>query len=219
MGPYASLDFYRMILERSAGRANSQFPHILLSNLPVPDFVQDRTYEEEAVHMVEEEARTLEKAGADFLVIICNTMHVYIERFRGAVSIPILSMIDVVAEHILAEGLDTVGILASPTTIATRLYQDTLERYGVKTLIPDKHDQGRIAQTIFHVIAGQSDQTDVECVLHIAQGLLDEGAKAILLGCTELPLLMRNAQHAFPCVASSEVLANAVHTAWRQSNA
>jgi len=209
MGPYASLDFYRMLIEQSDGRTNDGFPHILLSNLPVPDYIEDRSREEEAVQMVEAEAQVLENAGADFLVITCNTMHLHLPRFQRAVSIPFLSMTELVVEQVARSGVKRVGILGSPTTLETRLYQDPLSDRGIETLIPNIEDQARITKAILSTVGGQSGEADVSNVLRAIDHLSVIGAEAVILGCTELPVLLRGIEASIPIFRSTEILAEA----------
>ncbi|MAE68638.1 MAG: amino acid racemase [Candidatus Peribacteraceae bacterium] len=207
MGPHASIDFYRLLIEKSGGQTNEGFPHILLSNLPVPDFIEDRSREEEAVQMVEEEAKRLEKAGADFLVITCNTMHVHLDRFRQAVSIPFISMIGAVVDRVQEDGIECVGLLGSPTTIASDLYQEPLKHFGIKVLIPDEEDQSFITHTIFRIIAGKADEHDRSKVCTIIDRLGEHGAQGVILGCTELPMCFRGIEASLPIFRSTEILA------------
>ncbi|MDP7477501.1 MAG: amino acid racemase [Candidatus Peribacteraceae bacterium] len=207
MGPSASLDFYRMLIEQSDGQTNEGYPHILLSNLPVPDFIEDRSREEEAVQMVEDEARKLEQAGADFLVITCNTMHLHLDRFQNVVSIPFISMIDAVVDCVRGDGFDCVGLLGSPTTICSGLYQEPLKHLGIKVIIPNEGDQSFITHTIFRIIAGKADTHDSLKISMIIDRLRCAGGQGVILGCTELPLLVSEMDLSVPLFKSSEILA------------
>ena len=209
MGPSASLDFYSQMIDLSGKANNEGYPHILLSNLPVPDYISDRSREEEAVLMAEEESRKLELAGADFLVMTCNTMHLHLPRFREAVSIPFLSMIDLVCD---AVDVSCIGVLGSPTTIETNLYQDPLARRGVTTLVPEAEDQNLLTQVIFRIITGEAGDADRATVLSICDHLVSKGAESIVLGCTELPVLLREVETSVPFIRSTDILAK---ESWR----
>ncbi len=209
MGPSASLDFYRTLIEYSGAQQNHEFPHLLLSNLPVPDFIDDRSREEEAVCMVKKEAKALERAGADELVIICNTMHLYLDRFQSAVDIPFVSMIDTVVKHVHSYS-KSVGLLASPTTIASKLYQEPLHNRGVEVLVPTAKEQKMVTQSIYRTIANTQTTEDVKNIQSIADRMLKDGAEGIILGCTELPVLMRYVQGSIPFFASTDLLAHSL---------
>lgn len=208
MGPLASIEFYTSIIKESERRGvskNHEFPHLLISNLPVPDFISDRTREEESIQMVEEEAIRLELSGADELVIICNTMHLHLSRFQEAVSIPFISMIEVVTEYAKNRS-QTIGILGSPTTISSKLYQKPLEAAGRKVLVPTAIEQEEITQAIYRTIAGVQDQSDVEKVAFVISRLKDHGAESVILGCTELPVLLRGYKASIPLFSSIDLL-------------
>ena len=194
MGPHASLRFceelIRLSMEQHGAKRNADFPHFLLSNLPVSDFIADRSDEERAVAMVEEEAKRLEIAGADFLVIACNTMHLHIDRFRAAVTIPFLSMVDAVVREVLADGSKRVGLLGSLTTMSSNLYLP-LERAGVETIVPLPKQQHELVDIILRIIEGKKTDDDREHVRAIISGLRHRGAEGVILGCTELPMLFQ----------------------------
>ena len=196
MGPQATVRFYDLAIEKSRAMGackNCDFPHMVISNAPVPDFISGRKDEEVAVGMIEQEIVRLENAGADFLVITCNTMHLHMERFRAKGSVPILSMIDAVVDKIKADQKKCVGVLGSPTTMNSKLYSGPLSMAGLKVLVPSQPDQDILEMIIRQVIAGKNLPEFHESIFEIAFDLVDKGADAIVLGCTELPLVASEA--------------------------
>jgi len=215
MGPQASIRFYELAIKASQARGaskNSEFPHMLISNLPVPDFISDRVCEERSIAMVEQEAVRLEKAGADFLVISCNTMHLHLERFSRKVDIPFVSMVDAVVDRINVDQRGYVGVLGSPTTIRSKLYHRPLVDAGIQEVIaPSMPEQDRLGELIKCVIAGTISWHSEELLLSIARGVVKRGATAIVLGCTELPLVASKAKEELRDTKwydSLEILAN-----------
>ncbi len=194
MGPQASIRLYELIIQSSIRdygiRDNANVPHILLDNIPVPDLVLSRDDEEKTIRIVEEEAKRLAKAGATLLVLACNTMHLYANRFQSVAGIPFLSMIDSVVKKVLDSGVQKVGLVGSPTTMRSDLYLTPLQNAGIEVLIPKQSDQDRIGTLIHGVIAGTIDAKDTKDFNAIAGKLLSEGAQAVILGCTELPFLV-----------------------------
>lgn len=213
MGPQASMRFYERTIaistEQFGADANHKFPHMLISNIPVPDLISSQEDEERTVAMVEEEALLLKNAGAELFAIPCNTMHLYIQRFRTATQSVFLSMIDEVVKHVVADGHQTVGVMGTQTTMRTDLYGAPLRLEGVEPILPTETQQERIVEVIRRYIAGlvtEQDQTDVNDVI---LSLAEKGAKAIVLGCTELPLAIDHARSPLPLYDSLQILAEA----------
>jgi aspartate racemase len=213
MGPFASITFYRSVIDISGFRhgavRNDDYPHMLISNLPVPDLIASRESEDIAVRMVEEEVRRLASAGADFLVLTCNTMHLYLDRFRRASSVRILSMVDAVVEAILRDGRRKVGILGSATSIQSGLYAKPLIDVGVRCLDPSSAERDLLSALIMNNIAGNVLRQEERAVYAIIDRLRERGAEAIILGCTELPLVLEGGRCSLPVYDSLRLLAEA----------
>lgn len=100
-----------------------------------------------------------------------------------------MSMIDEVCKEVLKDNNKKVGILASPSTIKSKLYQSNLEKKGVKSLVPNKRQQILIEKVIRNIIAGKKLEKDKEKLIKIAEFFKERGADGVILGCTELPLI------------------------------
>jgi len=211
MGPYASITFYRTLIELSALRfgavCNEDYPHLLLSNLPVPDLIATRESEETAVRMVEEEILRLQSAGAGFLVLACNTMHLFLDRFRRVSSIPFLSLIDAVVEAVHHDGRRTVGLLGSTTSIRSGLYERPLCEAGIRCVVPLPVEQDLLSSLIANNIAGNVVRSEERAVYDVVDRLRAEGAEAVILGCTELPLALNGGHCSLPVYDSLRLLA------------
>lgn len=213
IGPFASITFYRSVIELSGltygAVCNDDYPHLLLSNLPVPDLISSREQEEMSVSMVEEEIRRLESAGADFLVLACNTMHLYLDRFRRVSAVPFLSMIDAATAAVVRDGQTTVGLLGSATSMQSDLYSRPFSVAGVRTIVPSLAEQEVLSSLIAENIAGNRNVQEERAVYGIIDRLREAGAEAIILGCTELPLILRGEHCALPVYDSLRLLAEA----------
>ena len=213
MGPQASIRFLDLVIrcctEKFGVRENAEFPRIILSNLPAPDLITNRENEKEAAHMLTGEAQKLEQAGADFLVMTCNTMHLLADCCINATSIPFLSIIDAVVERAVANGIKRIGLLGSMTTMTSNLYLKPLKESGIEVMLPDVKDRMRVVSCIKSVIAGKATQKEAKIMRNIIRTLQKRGCEAVILGCTELPLLVDQKFAEIPVLDSLALLADA----------
>lgn len=215
MGPQATIRFYQRMIaisqQRFGASRNADFPHMLLSNLPVPDLVTNRRAEQQAVDMVLDEARALERANADFLVLACNTMHLFTEQIRQAVAIPFLSMIDLVTERLVADGMKKVAVLGSITTLTSELYARPLYAANIDVVMPSPDTHFSIGNSILRIIANQQTEEDTVffCQL-IATMKQEQEVQGVVLGCTELPLILPSSVCGLPLYSSLDILAESV---------
>jgi aspartate racemase len=145
-----------------------------------------------ATEVMIQAAVTLEKAGADVLVICTNTMHKMAPEVQDAVSIPLIHIADATAKSIQKQGLTKVGLLGTKFTMEQDFYKDRLMKYGISTIIPEEDDRTVIHDVIFgELCQGICSQVSKEKYLQIIEKLLAQGAEGIVLGCTEIPLLIK----------------------------
>jgi aspartate racemase len=211
MWPQASIDFYRMLIEKShmynLWWRNQDYPAIVLSNIPVPDQIKWENDIHIALDMINREAKALEKTWAKFLVMPCNTMHLFIEDIMHWIKIPFISMIESVVEQIKKSGFKKIWLLWSTTTMKSHLYISPLNNLGIKIIIPEKEKHDSISQTIHNYIAWKSNQKDVKLLEKYSNELVESWAEVIILWCTELPLILKNSLWKYNFLASSEILA------------
>jgi len=138
-------------------------------------------------------ARSLERAGADFLVLCTNTMHKVAPAIEAAVSLPLLHIADATAEEIRAAGISTVGLLGTRFTMEQDFYKDRLEdRYGLSVLTPGAPDRDVVHRVIYDELClGRVLDTSRAAYVDVMDDLVRQGAQAIILGCTEITLLIR----------------------------
>jgi len=134
----------------------------------------------------------LDAAGADFAVIATNTMHILYDKLEERSPIPLISIVDATAEAVKEEGLTVVGLLGTRFTMEKPFYVDGLKRHGIEALVPDEDEREYINRVVFQELArGLLLQESREKFLEIIDGLMGRGAQGIVLGCTEIPLLIR----------------------------
>ena len=153
-----------------------------------------------AAAQLAEVARAVERAGADFLVLCTNTMHKVAAEIEHAVRIPLLHIADATAREITAAGLSTVGLLGTRFTMDQPFYKERLEqRHGLRVLVPKTRDRELVHRVIYEELClGRIVEASRTEYRRIMAELVDQGAEAIVLGCTEITLLVGPADASAP---------------------
>lgn len=154
-------------------------------------------------------ARLLQEAGADFLVIPCNTAHAFLSQVQAAVRIPIIDMVMEVVNWLGSRRIARVGLMATDGTLQAGLYQARLLRAGMEPLLPPAPQQAHLMQAIRGLKAGVPAAVLRPRVLEVARSLEAAGADGLLAGCTELPLMLDPTALGVLCADSSRILAAA----------
>ncbi len=150
--------------------------------------------------LVLQAAHNLERAGATALLLCSNSIHKVAPLLEAQLAIPLINIIDVVGEHAKAQGWQTLGLLGTRFTMREGFYQQRLQQlHGIAVRLPDEREQQILHQVIIHELCrGQVlDASEAE-LLHLMDNLVDGGVDALLLGCTELAMLMREQGHHVP---------------------
>ena len=155
-------------------------------------------------------ANKLVAAGADVVLIATNTMHLVFDEVQARVPVPMLSLLDAVAEAVGAQGMTTVGLLGTRFTMEKPLYPGALARHGIDVLVPDPEDRAFVNQVIYdELVAGQIRGESREGFVRIIHKLRDRGAEGVILGCTEIPLLVSEADAGLPLFDTTAIHAEA----------
>ena len=136
--------------------------------------------------------KALKKAGADFAVIATNTMHILFEKLQHQIDMPLISIVDATAEAIEAEGFKKIGLIGTQFSMQKPFYREGLAKHGIETITPSMEDQDYIVRVIFEELSiGKLVEESRKGYLDIMDKLVAQGAEGIVLGCTEIPLLIR----------------------------
>lgn len=155
-------------------------------------------------------ARRLAEAGAEFLVICTNTMHRMAPEIQAAVDIPLLHIADPTARRIKAAGLKTVGLLGTAFTMEQAFYKGRLESHGLEVIVPDEVDRQTVHRIIYEeLVAGVVKTESRACYRDVMARLIAAGAEAIILGCTEIMLLVSQEDSAVPLFDTTSLHAQA----------
>jgi aspartate racemase len=137
-------------------------------------------------------ASAVERAGADFLVICTNTMHKVVPAIAAGISMPILHIADATADELIAQGVKQVGLLGTRFTMEQAFYKDRLIARGIAVVVPDQADRDRVNRVIYEELCLGVIKADSRArYLDIIHRLQLQGAEAVILGCTEIALLVQ----------------------------
>ena len=189
VGPMATVDFYRKIVENTDAACDQQHIHVLIDgNTQVPDRTASiLAGDERPLPYLIDSARRLEAAGADLLVLVCNAAHYFFDRLEAACSVPLLNMIELTAREAVRCGYSCVGLLAVDGTLHAGIYDHVLSAHGLSPIRPDESGQRAIMHLIYdEVKAGVPLHR--EAVYPALNDMVGRGAECFILGCTELPL-------------------------------
>jgi aspartate racemase len=170
---------------------------------------------ETAGRLLAEAARTLEAAGADFLLVCANTMHKVAPAIEAAVRIPLLHVVDATAADIRAAGFTRVGLLGTRFTMEGAFYTERLQQHGLQVLVPDEQDRQTVHRVVYEELClGKIVDASREAYRRIMAGLVAQGAQAIILGCTEIAMLVGQGDATVPLFDTTQIHArNAAETA------
>lgn len=212
LGPQTGCAFVLSVNDKIKLMTGAQ-PWILLENLPVSKAAEASLISggpsDEHLRLLESAAKRLGTAGADVLVIPCNTVHVFIDRIREVSGVPVLSIVEETAKEVVCCGFSVVGLLGSTTTVRSGMHEKELARYGIQILSPKEDDQEFISSCIIRIINRQVREDDLPKMVRIADSLRQRGAQAVLLACTDLPLICKSAGFPVPVIDTMEVLEDA----------
>ena len=159
--------------------------------------------------MLIERIKIMDGFPVSFFCMACNTGHLLIDKLRKHTNKPFISLIDEVPKYLRKKKLKKIGLLATPTTIKTRLFQIPLEKIGIEIILPKNSDVISLGKIIKETIAGSNFDHNGIIIQHIARRLLDRGAEGIIESCTEIPLIFPK-QHLVPVFDTLDILALAV---------
>ncbi len=157
-------------------------------------------------------ASLLKTAGADFIVIGCNTMHLLAAEIEKESGLPLVHIASATANAITAQKLKKVGLLGTRFTMESRLYHDILEsEYGISVIVPQKEDRQTVHDVIYNELTfGEIRETSRAKYVAVINKLKDEGAEGVILGCTEIPLLIKQKDVSIPVFDTTEIHSKAI---------
>jgi aspartate racemase len=211
MGPDATVDFMSKVIAATPADRDQDHAHMIIDHNPKVPNRQAAILgggEDPGLALAEMAVR-LERAGADFLVIPCNSAYVFRDSVTAVTGIPLLSIIDVTIAVVAEQcpGAKSVGVLATDGCLRAKVYQDAMAGQGIEAILPGEQEIGEFMKLVGRIKGGYQGDTIASKMAGIANALVGRGAQAVIAGCTEIPLVLNSAMLDVPFISSTDVLA------------
>lgn len=191
MGPAATADMFQKFIRLTPAHCDQEHIPLLISSIPD---IPDRTRcilagGEDPEPMMKRYVQALEDAGATCIIIACNTAHYWFDHLKASSHVEMLSMIDTTVNEVLNSGKQRIGLLATDATLAGKIYQERLESNGLTFIRPTEAGQRVVMESIYLLKSGEVEKSTV-LMLQQRDELIRLGAEVIILGCTEVPIIL-----------------------------
>jgi aspartate racemase len=210
----SSLEYYRIINERTKARLGGF--HSAQCVLYSVDFAEIETLQHqgkwpETAQILGRAARSVKAAGADFIVLCTNTMHKVASEIESAADVPLLHIADATARQVSSRGLTKIGLLGTRFTMEEDFYKGRLtQKYGLEVLVPGPADRETIHRVIYEeLVVGRIEPSSRQRFVTIIEDLAGKGAQGVILGCTEIGLLVKDKDSPVPLFDTTRIHAEA----------
>lgn len=213
MGPEATSDLYMCIIryfQSMGAKYDSDFPPIFIYSLPIPDIVEKIDSKKIIISMLIDAVKKLENAGISFIAIACNSVFAYTKQMQNSVFVPIINNMEETAREVNKKGFKKVGLLGTKLTIKQKLFDNSLKKYNIKVVKPTINQQKIVTRVIINILSGRKLKQDKLALISIIKYLQNKGAGAIILGCTELPLILSQKDIDIRLFDTTKIIAKAV---------
>lgn len=195
LGPETTAEFYLEVIFRCQNLNTKQRPLIVMSSVPLPFEIENELLatgkgEEEYLPFLITEARRLEVTGVDFLVMPCNSLHVFIDELRRSVKIPVLSIIEETVNYLKDQKISRIGLISTLATVNNKLYEQSLKAAKIEVVLPNDLQQAKMDKVIQRLVSGVHLNKDREYVQTVVKSLTDQGVESVALACTDLQILI-----------------------------
>ncbi len=195
LGPETTSEFYLDIVFSCQKKERTTRPSIIISSVPLPyqieeDAIAKNVGIERCLPFLTQEAKRLEKAGAEFIVMPCNSLHVFIEDIRKSVSVPVLSIVEETVKFLQKNNFHKTGIVSTSATIKNKLYENAFEQNGIEYKAPNDLQQAKMGKFILNLVTGQQNNKDREELIDIINDFENKDIDCVVLACTDLQLLI-----------------------------
>lgn len=211
MGPEATVDFMTKVIALTPAEKDQDHIRMLVDHNPTVPNRQTAILDngEDPGPALAEMAKRLEQAGADMLVIPCNTAYVFAASVREAVNIPLISIIDVTIDAVLQRdsSIGSVGVLATNGCLQGGVYQEALQSRSLSAVLPSGDELTELMVLVNKIKAGDKSTSVAAAMRELANALVARGAEAIVAGCTEIPLVLDESMLSVALISSTDALA------------
>lgn len=197
LGPETTSEFYSEISFSCQEKDKTTRPPILIYSVPISYAIEEDAIakgkgEARLIPLLTDAAKRLEKAGADFLVMPCNSLHEFINEIRESVKIPVLSIVEETTKFLKKNKIERVGIISTSITLDKKLYENSFISNEIEQLKPDDYQQAKIGKIIHNLVSNRHSNKDREELISIIDDFEKKGVNHVILACTDLQLLIPN---------------------------
>ena len=209
MGPDATVDFMARVLAATPASVDEDHIRMIVDHNPQVPSRQAAILGdgEDPGAVMAGMARGLEVAGADFIVMPCNTAHVFQDSICSAISIPLVSIVDLTVAE--CRPFTRVGLMATAACLRAEIYQAALAAEGKDVVLPTDEELAEFTRLIGVIKTGEQGQAVQDGMRALANAMQQRGAQAIIAGCTEIPLVLDETMLEIPLISSTDILADA----------
>jgi aspartate racemase len=213
MSPESTVEYYRHITRRYTERFGDHgYPEIVIYSVSFQPYINwpEAGRWDQVAQGLGTAAQRLEAAGVDLILIATNTMHIVFDQVQAQVDVPMLSLLDAVADAIEVQGLRTVGLLGTTFTMEKPFYREALAERGITVLVPESEDREAVNRIIYEeLVAGEIREASRAAYVAAVDRLAARGAEGVILGCTEIPLLISETDVDLPLFDTTAIHAEA----------
>lgn len=195
VGPETTAEFYLDVVFSCYKVDKTARPSVVIASVPLlyqieEDLIMRNVGVERYIPFLTSEAQRLEKSGVDFIVMPCNSLHVFIEQIRESVQIPVLSIVEETVNFLKKNDFKKVGIVSTSATIRNKLYENAFEYNQILYETPNEFQQEKMGKFIHNLVMGQQNNRDREGLIEIINDFENKGVDCVALACTDLQLLI-----------------------------
>jgi len=207
LGPEATADYYRIIIDAFQRRQKGMYPAVIIYSLNISEFPHVDKERNKLINWLANAVNSLYKAGADFGLIAAGTPHVVFDDVKSLSPIPLLSIVEETCKAVEILRLKKVGLLGTKITMSRDFFQKVFSKRGISLVVPTEQEQDYInaklfTEIMFHKIVDDTRQG----LLKIVKRLLDhESIEGVILGCTELPLILTKDEYGIPFLNTTRI--------------
>lgn len=195
LGPETTAEFYLDLIFSCQKKDRKHRPSVKINSVPLPYSIEEDAISknkgiERCLPFLLEEAKNLEIAGVDFIVMPCNSLHIFIEDIRHSVKIPALSIVEETVNFLNKNKFKKVGIISTSATIKNKLYENSFEKNNIKYETPDDFQQAKMGKIIINLVNGIQNNKDRDEIIEIVNSFEKKNVDCVVLACTDLQLLI-----------------------------
>jgi aspartate racemase len=209
IGPESTVDYYKRIIEAFRTEGSLAAPEILIYSINLQEALELVAGQQwsRLVYLLVQKIKALHRAGADVAVISANTAHIVFDEVRAKSPIPLVSIVTATRDHTDKLGLKRVGLLGTKFTMQSNFFEPHFADRGISVIVPSEADQEYIHEKLMTEIELGifSDETRVGLLAVVGRMIASDGIDGVILGCTELPLILENDEFGIPFLNTTAI--------------